>query len=130
MKVVINNFTTPEDTPEHNRFQVAFLKKSLQTSAALALHPYSGHSEFYNGRCGCGKASLEIHAEFEINAWDVILHVPTFRIYEYTLSYGQPHDKTEWAVASDKDRRRGIESGCDYYALEIKPTIADNWPHV
>ena len=96
-QVIINNFTVPQDTPEHNKLQAAFLDNRF--CGRLLWH-------LGFGTVGVG------NAVFESQGIDVQFDMELLRIFEYR------DGKTE-------ELRSGSR-----VAVEIKPTLSDDYPTV
>ena len=100
--IIINNFTKPEDTPEHNRMQALFLNDDYCEAFIRTLY-------------GEKEESLNIkikHKCFEINGFDLMI--------EYYVE-----DK-------DNCNKVGFERGGMIFDVftELKPIIGDDFPTV
>ena len=133
--VIINNFTKPEDTPEHNNLQGKFLdedfrKKFLYTCLPdefTISNPIVKKDEALATEVICQEDVLlesvpdrKVKILFEVKGWDV-----AFRLFSVK--------KCVDAWDNDFNRIRKckihILHGCHHF-IELKPTLGDDFPSV
>lgn len=105
--VIINNFSKPEDTPEHNSLQAMFLDEDFVKKFAFKY--------LLRGQCLRDSISIKdnleysLKAEFEVKGWDV---------YYEVRSVFHRNTSAEYSTCA-----------CECY-IEIKPEIGDDFPTV
>jgi len=107
-QIIVNNFTEPADTPDHNKMQSKFLNKDYCLKVLIKPEDIK-------------KANVKWHGvEFESKEGSDI--VCTFYYDYYDVTYDSGNDEY---IRSKKPIRRIFHK-----VVEIKPFVGDDWPAI
>jgi hypothetical protein len=108
-QIIVNNFTEPADTPEHNKMQAKFLNEDYSLNILVSKERINDlNIEF-------------IRSEFETKeGWDVNVVLD----YDYVSQVCKPHSYEIIEGKTEITRRTAR------YDIEIKPVIGDDWPSI
>ena len=142
--VVINHFSEPNDTPEHNLLQAKFLKTEFLVDLFKKYHNFS---DFWGSKFVIGKPC------FEVKGFDVVVEVEV---------YCKPSDEDKDEIAALYMQTKDVDDVIKYknkhldtyiirklynnlfedmidreikmfrqlWCIEVKPTISDDYPSV
>lgn len=111
--IIVNNFATPDETPEHNALQARFLDDDLCRSLARTVQVRKG------GYVSHGRSRVAGRA-FENSGWDV-----TFRID--VITSGPLYSESGRELPGPGVSRWTRLISC---AIELKPSLGDDYPAI
>lgn len=139
-QIIINNFSEPEDTPEHNRLQAQFLDEQLSFEVARIV----------SCKMGVEIEDQEIKVEFEVGGVDVVLTFSALRgrmryteereigpVYNEYIEYCNAN-QNYWGYFRDWKRENNKSSYGLVFGerkevkifIELKPSIGDDYPSI
>lgn len=113
--VIVNNFAEPDETPEHNALQAAFLNPSLCLALARLLLK----------QCGVYEQRNDVRLRgpnFECSGWDVVFGI------RFKVAHGL-RAPSEFFYAKELVGPDFLWGGFDF-RVELKPTLGDDYPAV
>lgn len=146
--IIINNFTEPTETPEHNAMQARFLDKKFAFAVGMMS---KGINLFV--KAGTFKTP-DLHTEFEIDGADVIIRSSSHDYIakkghpDFDYAYKQKYDYISELIKEtwDSEYRTqqikklddlAIAETIDFvwpprfqYGIELKPSLGDDYPAV
>lgn len=122
--LIINNFTEPSETPEHNAMQAAFFKKDMQIALINILVPdaFNLSDKVFRNYVGYRVKEIVLPAIFPIEDINVNIEAEYFGFDIYLR-----------AEATLDHIDQGINYGCWFSiscAIELKPCLGDDYPAV
>jgi uncharacterized protein (DUF3820 family) len=146
-QIIINYGVEPEETPEHNAMQAQFLRRDLLLAVLKRLNPsfYDKISltleiyDFESLKNGCQRylhkpvtvdiEQIECDLHFEVMGFDLFLNAN----YELKITDEDGNLYIGRVIAScdyDKSHNYQQDGNGKGYAIELKPTLSDDYPAV
>lgn len=134
--VIINNFSDPEETPEHNRLQAKFLDKEFVDAIGRQLSPLViakankkgfRRNEGYNYHFAISPTrniayQKTASVKFEVDAIDVMFEVSA--TYEYDVAKTESSSGVVLETSTVKDYESIL------FRTELKPIVGDDYPAI